>query len=173
MSHNLKPIKKDNMKLENQVCNIEQSKKLKELLKNYETNFFWVELPEGNHLATKKNVDDNLSFDRSMGDNMVAVGRIAEAWKSIHPTFTGTELGNMLPPCIQDKVHIPGYLHQIRDTKEFYLEYITNIKDAPENNYRYTILKGVNEADARAKMLIYLLENNLVDVEACNKRLAE
>jgi hypothetical protein len=136
------------MKLEKQVCNIEQSKQLKELLKNYETNFFWVELPEGNYLATKKNVDENLAFDRNLGDNMVAVNRVASAWKSIHPAFTDSELAVMLDA--------------------YYETYKT------KNDMWAVVPDGITfetPAEASADRLIELLKNESLSAEGCNERL--
>lgn len=76
--------------------------------------------------------------------------------------FTVAELGEMLPVRIQgsenDRTHNPGMffgdLRSARHSSRWHIEYIGCFG-----------MNGDTEAEARAKILIYLLENNLVPKE--------
>jgi hypothetical protein len=71
--------------------------------------------------------------------------------------FTVTELGVMLP-----KFGARGWIQQWKDIKGIWrCEYKIS-----ENNYLYKINDNDidTETDARAKMMIYLLENNIIEL---------
>lgn len=121
------------MKLEQQVVSLELAKKLKELgVKQYESHFQWV-IDE----FPKK----GMSYISNTGDEIEPGNDRVDA-------FTVAELGEMLP---------------------LELETVSIIKTGYEDGkwqWEYK-LHGFfghtqTEADARAKMLIYLLENNLI-----------
>ena len=111
------------MKLEDQVCSLELSRKLKELGVKQEALFFWVD-----------DLDDSW---------VVYIGKYQGAInKSGIDAFTVSELGKMLP----------SFVHNFRNhTKPN--QWTCNYDEAHE--------VGDTEADVRAKMLIYLLENKI------------
>jgi hypothetical protein len=61
--------------------------------------------------------------------------------------FTVAELGEMLT-----------YFHTEKTDKHGFYEYVVELTDA------YERFVDVSEADARAKMLIYLIENSLIEI---------
>lgn len=143
------------MKIEDQVTLLESSKRLKKLGVPQNSLFYWVETynPECAQRSW------SLFYDKDDDDR-------------VNPhvsAFTCAELGEMLP-----KEVIIG-----NDIYEFYE--ICNFKFGTKDtswgfSYRKTLYFGrwmdwlystceKNEAEARAKMLIYLLENNLIPSE--------
>jgi len=124
------------MKLEDQVCNLELSKKLKNLGVKQESLFYWVLVnPQVNQweLTVKENAKSFLNKDKVSA-------------------FTASELGEMLPNYTEIKKCFPknitGTFWQVS-----YIQpkpYLTHFEDDD------------TEANARAKMLVYLLENNLM-----------
>lgn len=74
----------------------------------------------------------------------------------MYAAFTVTELGEMLPDAV------------FTDGKQFYMDYLKAvvggwaIKYSSESGEAVYMTAADTEADARAKMLIYLLENKLV-----------
>ena len=127
------------MTLEQQVCSFELAKKLKELGVKQESLFYWHETArlDGVHVLNQKYSDDKFCFS----------------------AFSVAELGEMLPECYftQHRLNAEWECYQnftkiIEGTKPLQKEY-------PEN---HVSMFASTEADARAKMLIYLIENNLI-----------
>lgn len=124
--------------IEKQVCSLELAKRLKELGVKQESLFYWF----------KNRFKDN-AFEVERSDHMVSYGN----WIDSYSAFTCSELGEMLP-----KYSLSGKW-QIG----FASEYVCRVSQ------KY--FKGVNplysktEADARAKMLIYLIENGLIQAK--------
>ena len=124
------------MTLEQQVCSLELAKKLKDLGVKQESYFRHVRLSDKPDLT-----EDWYILDRKPTDYIEIVS-----------AFTVAELGEMLPDNFHtyrkggDKQYWCGM-----DIKLYY------IKDSDWWNHE----EAPTEADARAKMLIYLLENNL------------
>jgi hypothetical protein len=127
------------MTLESQVVSLSLAKKLKELGVKQDSQFWWSFEEHG---ATGWDV---YFKNESLGP---------EEWftleKHVHiSAFTVGELGEMLPAYLTETYRLPHgpwrVIHRadIHEDGEMYLEAET-------------------EADARAKMLIYLLENNLL-----------
>lgn len=146
--------------MEKYVCSLELAKKLKELGVKQESEFYWW-------------------FRKIEGDNYVcelwsnhAVKVQVEAWNSMnfqfpdskindhYSAFTVGELGEMLPANIW------------LDNDWRYLNFIKNKREDLGRNpkwcYRYGKKKIIRfadtEANCRAKMLIYLIENKLIEV---------
>lgn len=126
------------MKLEQQVCSLELAKKLKELGVKQDSLFYWC----GSHsnpdapweIHNWKVYNSEFRFRYYQSDDPVSA-------------FTVAELGEMLP-----------YRGSI------YSEPVSEDNESKEwiCIYGKTITKADTEADARAKMLIYLVENNLI-----------
>jgi hypothetical protein len=115
------------MKLEDQVCSLENSKKLDELGVKVESYFTWLS-------------------DPIRGDRVQMRGLMAD---SVSPAYTVAELGEMLPD------EIAGY----RENNLW-------VSECPDSDFLYKESK--TEADARALMLIWLIENKHVDAKELN-----
>jgi hypothetical protein len=122
--------------LEKQVCNLELSKRLKELGVKQESLWSWW-------IATDR--DDTPALNRSSQKNCPTCGHPSAPYFGEIAAFTVAELDDLLKT----------YLHKIiyLETTEEWVVYPI-IKVPPQ-----TAEKG---ADARAKMLIYLVEQKLV-----------
>lgn len=135
------------MKLEKQVCSLELAKKLKELGVKQESIFYWTrsytrktgvfQADSKYYLAYSKNKKYYAEYECS--------------------AFTVAELGEMLP----EEIEKDGFVYTWLPSKEdgtYWFSYSRmneNKEGVGYNQYADT------EADARAKMLIYLLENKL------------
>ena len=126
------------MNLENQVCSLELSKRLKELGVKQESLFYYQNQPfnDGTNdigICIKEIISAN------NGNSIMNTYSMDEFDEPIYSAFTVAELGEML---------------------QWEKLYIFNV---PEKLLKY--VDGRNtEADARAKMLIYLLENKLMEL---------
>ncbi len=133
------------MELEHQVCTLELAKRLKEFSMRQDTHFMW----EG----ILQDVDRIRYTVKRFHDNHNPVRYAA---------FTVAELDQLLPTNIELK----GNTGQLR---------IEPIDRGGRRHYEvgYWIatdfliqpMRDFNPADARAKMLIYLVENNLITLE--------
>jgi hypothetical protein len=131
------------MPLEQQVCSQELAKRLAELGVRQESVFWWI--------------DSKLTYTGGLASHAQLKGGLA--------AFTVAELGEMLP----DEINIPSkngkprvHNHWLRFGRyrvagnRFWCAY-------PGGNARANLEERAStEADARAKILIYLLENNLL-----------
>ena len=128
------------MKLENQVCSLELSKRLKELGVKQHSYFEWLLYPE------KMEWEVSHTFKNQLG----------------YSAFTVAELGEMLPDnCIdEDNNEICWFYHD----KNNNCHRISYVHLCDEICSPFIEVKGENEANARAKMLIYLLENKLMEL---------
>lgn len=133
------------MNIEDQVISLDLAKQLKELNVKQESLFYWSichhcveEYPAGT-------VEWELSHGKCHGENISA--------------FTSSELGKMLPWAIL-KGGRQYFLTQAKSGNDFIIIYQTLKHDDlfyPENKV------GVNEANIRAEMLIYLIEKDLLN----------
>jgi hypothetical protein len=121
------------MKLEDQVVSLELAKKLKELGVKQESLFWWLELYQG--------PDDkfNPRYFLNWGKHQDVEVQFS--------AFTVAELGEMLPA---------HYIDSMKLKEEWFVRYAE-----VEHNYYHSEFAST-EANARAKMLIYLIENNLI-----------
>lgn len=124
------------MNLEQQVTSLELSKRLKELNLKQESLFCWSEINEFNKIYYRGNPAFYDPKDYS--------------------AYTVAELGEMLPAMVNNK--ILTIIKYIEDDYFTSYDYISS-GDHEESFYVQT---ESNEANARAKMLIHLIENNLV-----------
>lgn len=140
------------MNLESQVVSLELSKKLKEMGVNQESLFTWVITKEKTTLQDVDAAKMILEFDGTPAILVFA--------------YTVAELGELLP----------WYIKEIHGGLE-YQKHSGFIKNS-EHHVLYTLDENTlaihdkdtveefakTEANARAKMLIYLLENNLTEL---------
>ncbi|UPJ35834.1 hypothetical protein IVB45_02140 [Bradyrhizobium sp. 4] len=122
------------MKLEQQVCSLDLAKKLKELGVKWESAFSWIEHEDGEWRLLRFGIE----------------GTICVA------AFTVAELGEMMPG------NFGG--HYVLTQKGLmgnrYYSTLMRLQDSTE---AYKI-EEKTEADARAKMLIYAIENKLIEL---------
>lgn len=132
------------MKLEKQVTNSELSKRLKELGVKQNSIFYW----QINHLF---NNNIYIRYHNEIGFNYKKYEK--DESQEIYSAFTVSELGNILPEltnCSKGNIHSNPELYHLVWSCE----------------YNKLIQFADTEADARAKMLIWLIENK--HMEATN-----
>lgn len=131
------------MKLENQVCSLELSKRLKELGVKQESLFWYTCFKNGT-------ADIHFQYDRKF---------IPPAHYS---AFTVCELGEMLPYLIEYNNKKYWYhTGKVNKNNEYYPEHEVNYTN---DMTTIALQRGATEADARAKLIIYLLENKLMEL---------
>lgn len=151
------------MNLENQVTNLELSKKLKELGVKQESLFYWI---KGIEIAEYPEGEDSYESWFQPFEGLVTQERAKVAinikdsgdWEEedikdvdYYSAFTVAELGEMLPSGI--------WFERTKEDNRFrcgQTKYLGTVE------LDKSIQFGDSEADARAKMLIYLLENHLI-----------
>ena len=129
------------MKLEDQVVSLDLAKKLKELGVKQESEFYWA------IIATMGGKEPRIFFGYPPEEMPNEDGVSCEA-----TAFTVAELGEMLPI---------SYQTCKTATKKWLAFQSVDFKGACENKDFMETLSAT-EADARAKMLIHLIEQKLV-----------
>ncbi len=125
--------------IEKQVCSLELAKRLYEIGVKKESLFVWDDWGDGRSTLT--------FFPYSPGRGWLTENITR------YSAFTVGELGEMLPAKLQ------RHLSCVKLDNIWEIAYGLNEK----------IFADQNEADARAKMLIHLIENKLINVEEINK----
>lgn len=123
------------MKLEDQVCSLDLAKRLKELGVKQESLFVWC------HQA---DVNDYGIFSSHQSE---------PGWDLICSAFTVAELGEMLP--------LKFATSREKNGGQFEYAVVSWGMNLP---IKHECKYAATEADARAKMLIYLIENKLVTI---------
>lgn len=145
------------MKLEDQVTSLELSKKLKELGVKQESLFWWTRTFTRKSGEYKEDSEWYLQFKKN------GIG-------GHYSAFTVAELGELLPKSVNyennDLVVLSRKSWSIKNNNSIWFcgLYIVN-GDRRIGFYADT------EANARAKCLQYLLEENIISVNEINKRL--
>jgi hypothetical protein len=124
------------MKLENQVVSLELSKRLKELGFEQESLFAWTEL-NGDWFIYYIDRDGGFSIPKSSEEKFISAYTVAELGEMLARGMEGCWKG------IDGKWRV-GWTH------------------SPKNKGLQDVFESDTEADARAKMLIYLKENKLI-----------
>lgn len=134
------------MKIEKQVCSLELAKKLKELGFTQSGYFYWEIGLDGEPLLVR-------SYIANEGDK-----------PRLFSAFTVAELGEMLPTVIQN-AYSPRYELEyefpIKNDKR-YSDQDFIIRYRSEDNDKNIGVSDKSEANARAKMLVYLTEKKLL-----------
>lgn len=134
------------MTLENQVVSLELAQKLKELGVKQESEFRWVPRIDQTYALFSREKLKQYGLKLSAGIS----------------AFTVAELGEMLPKQVNFGTHSISYWEWrqrcIGDQWEAYFDSYIGVPEKPSHKY----FRERTEANARAKMLIYLIENNLV-----------
>ena len=139
------------MKLEDQVCGLELAKKLKDFGMKQESLFYWF---EHKHRGKYPEHENDFALSDQADDNYYPTGE-EEYWYR-YSAFTVAELGLLLPaycytrtaPEHADKRWLCAKIEESKD-------------DSFPDTMSYWEL-AETEADARAKMLIYLIEQGII-----------
>lgn len=127
------------MPLEKQVVRLELAKKLKELGVK-QSSLYCYSFPKGIYAKVEPLSTSHygVNYDE-------------------YAAFTVAELGEMLPSCVYGENKSIVSIRQIKGTENYGL-----YGSYSDGTIKVEMLTAPTEADARAKMLIYLLENKLI-----------
>lgn len=141
------------MKLEQQVASLELCKKLKELGVKQEGAFYWTDR------KTLTRHESSYSYVHYHDEGSNEVIRKMPFTKNLS-AFTVAELGKMLPVYANGKYmgSFPSRENENHLSSGIPTKWVWGF-DTP---YQEEHITADTEADARAKMLIYLLENKLI-----------
>lgn len=143
------------MKLENQVCSLEYARKLKELGVKQESLFAWKRIPdEAGEDGWSVWYVDKQSW--SLCDDCTCLS-----------AFSVAELGQMLPIQVDHESSIIMLYERTR-SDGWQIDYF----NLSAIEFHITMTDNL-QSNARAKMLIYLLENNFVTAEQINTAMGE
>lgn len=141
------------MKLEYQVCSLEYAKRLKELKVKQNSLFNWVYLDKTHPLYCVHIKTQDVLKLKELEDGKIIYGRDPYEkmlTEFIHiSAFTVAELGEILP----------SNSFSFKDKSGWYMQVISPLKEWMK------YYPCVTEANARARMLIHLLENGLMKNE--------
>jgi len=136
----------ESMKLEDQVCSLELAKRLKELGVKQNSQWYWWEKDNGSkEFVHKKEVLVELRYPKEY---------------SLYSAFTVAELGELLPNKITlkfDDMQYECQLFYLNTENGSYCSYRADMDYEPDMEIE--ACPGNTEANARAKMLIWLFEN--------------
>lgn len=141
------------MELEKQLVSFENAKRLKELHVDTETEFLWASHVRG-EIFIQCSPKDEISKSTSILFNFPNL-------YTTYPAFTVAELGEMLPKYI--------FSAKLGNIKEWTCGAWSAGAPGSKQQERLPLIYGDTEADARATMLIYLVENNLYDPQNTQK----
>lgn len=143
------------MELENQVNSRELGKELLSLGVKRRSYFYW----RADNIITESDVWD-------IGENFLGV------WDKVIPAYTVSELGEMLPGALFTMC--PPYYLSYRKADNAHHKHIIYYENTIASKWSPHRVIGEyrdeNEANVRAKLLIYLLENKLVSLDEINKQ---
>lgn len=147
------------MNLEQLCTSLELSKRLKELGVKQESIFYHVYSirHKKTYIVLEK---DYLYYDKS-----------EDRLDMVCSAFTSGELGILMPENIGNLIYISG-----KDKDYFVCHYhyflANQFMPNEKNELGWYGIIDKNEANSKAKLLIYIIENNLVKIEDINARIA-
>lgn len=145
------------MKLEQQVCSLEPAKKLKELGVKQESLFYWYQ-EKGDYEPKIKQPNSVYDWGHQLD---YADATLDKEVSELCSAFTVAELGEMLPASITIGGEVMMLCVYSIKTESFpnnwLVVYETDYPYRDENKHSKAFMN--TEADARAKMLIWLIEN--------------
>lgn len=161
------------MNLEQQVVSLELAKKLKELGVEQNSQFYWRL-----GYSTSESFDKGISTGKqghfrdyeiihnpkpryTTADVKWNESDLRKLYDTEFSAFTVAELGEMLPSSILNMADEEIYWIDNFSLKQWGIKYIKANKNGVGED-TLALQSADTEADARAKMLIYLLENNLL-----------
>lgn len=143
------------MKLQDRVCTLKQAERLKELGTTQDAIWFWAFPLNERMISTRKGIIHNTTCDDILRDNDGD-----EFDHAVAAAFTVAELGVMLPN---------GYDTMRITSKDSHKVPVWQGYDDDGNYFIMTPYK--TEAECRAAMIIYMLENKVITAEEVNARL--
>lgn len=147
------------MKSEPQVCSLDLSKKLKELDVKQDSYFWWANAY--NCYGTANYIPHHDTFFVYPYEELPEDAYFKEYGGEKYAAFTVAELGELLP----DAVVIDGKKHFISAYLKDHLgHYMIEMRCI--NQGADVIYSCETEADSRARMLIYLIENKLIETKS-------
>lgn len=152
------------MTLEEQVCSLELAKKLKELGLVQKSHFHWfptVAFRKETLLEKNEHFSIVESEVAAVIDEWYVSCDPAEEMRENYSAFTVAELGEMLPLSLWSGKK-EYWLTTRRWSHGWEVDYITKGEGHPKIDIFSALEK--TEADARAKMLIYLLESGNINL---------
>lgn len=154
------------MNLSDQVCSLELSKRLKELGCKQDGYFAYCNVPDIDGFCYEENIDTS----RLMTKNSAILKCGQRNSPCIISAYTVAELGALIPFSIQHKDEGTLFCNQmIGYTKHGYHPTISYNTSDEDSRYGCEVIVqdfgDANEANARAKMLIWLIENGHVKYE--------
>lgn len=159
------------MKIEKQVCSLEQAKKLKQLGVAQTSIFKWCN--EHQHYG-----DDGAYYTDSTY-KVYNRGQFSAGTNNTFSAFSTAELGVMLPSFFPSFVHDELKSCHCRNERVDTFPLIDSGEEHEQtpahklNKELIPIQAASTEAEARAEMLIYLIENRYVLVSEVNERIAK
>lgn len=148
------------MKLQDQVVSLELSKRLKELGVKQESHFKWCIWDKEDMFYTDEK--DRLYTQEQWEDY---TDEYNPPESEFYSAFTLAELGELLPY----KIVIDGKEYYYREGKQSSYEWVRYTTEFDLSGIAHEeqggIKNGTNRADARAKVLIYLIENKLITLD--------
>ena len=149
------------MKLEQQLTSLNISKKLKELGITQDAYWAWIVDDEKTLNPPHWFIGDSTSYENSRYKDVYLVRNgspKAERIKESYSAFSVAELGEILPK------NIISFFRRDNDEWVCNLHYLSEYEDENGDYEHYgKQITDETEADARAKMLIYLIENGLIE----------
>jgi hypothetical protein len=140
------------MKIESQVCSLDLAKRLKELGVKQESLFSWF------HVQSYNGPDDPPS-------DWEIVLLSSEKEEKLYSAFTVAELGEMLPKEIIGDEGMRFDMNSWRQKDgKWAIGYWWDEDSRRQSGMVIENIFDNTEANARAKCLIYLLENNLIEL---------
>lgn len=152
------------MQVEKQVCTLKQGERLEELGIIVKPLFCYCMVST----SSEDSYDDLLPTQW----NLEGLPELATTWQA--PAFTASEISSMLPIELKGKTKGLTLSKYRRNDGLWFVYYSYTLKDesmGENERLMESSITNYSETQAAAEMLIYLLENKLVDVEACNSRL--
>jgi hypothetical protein len=150
-------LNNEGMELEKQVCSLELAKRLKELGVKQESLWHWVR--RGHHFF------DGVEIQPDEPRLYETQPPFVFPYESVGSAFSVAELGEMLPMEIKSNGAIytlETWRQYSKDMRRWFTSYVH--ADGRKNSLAFQMEK--TEADARAKCLIYLIENKLVTIDS-------
>lgn len=162
------------MKIEEQVCTLEQAKKLKTLGVNQDAYFSWFGDEQQRLMDNGKEgmAISNWLFVSSTEpcNNQEADWRSDVCLKPIAAAFTTAELGQLLSIVRYESFGFPMMFTSYCHSSDVSVGYLGKWSCAFRNPKQFNNpgIKSDNEAEARAEILIWLLENGHVKADNIN-----
>jgi len=148
------------MKLKDQVCSLELAKRLKELGIKQESLWWWVKLIRfSNYELAIYHPEANLyKYQLADGSISFSLNQIEKEYSA----FTVAELGEMLPEFLSSSELFCPMITKKMSTDKYPIRWGCNYYGGIEKTFLNEWIYADTEANARAKMLIYLKENKLI-----------